>query len=307
MRQFEPHTRKRDERPIRREQRSFYKGLISDIPINELPVGKNLDYVAIADGENVICYEKHCEGRTGTMLIDSGAVDVPSLYTGISATKSGSTITVSAGHTPDDNDIGSYFIWPTSGDHELITARNGSTYTVSRSTAQAAAVANGELRAEVNAWEWHDIHKKYILHIGQKLYYSDWDTNAWTEIYCTSPESLPNNTKSAITIRGNDAILWNSNGVFRIEIYADVPEFYKINNAMREQTIENVDETTDKVYGRRYITALARMSGNTLLNRLDSNQTISISHFCGKSCFLPDRITRTTGRRESSFKWFIRF
>lgn len=259
-----------DQQRIDRDQKMFSGGMNSDDVISMLPENQ------IAYSANWILHDMYADVRSGTEILSS--TELPSLYTGITATKSGTTITVTGGHTVAAADVGKYFVWDNGADEdEYITAANtvAGTYTVNSSTARSAATA-ATMRAEPNALIWHKGQKKYILMIGQKLYYAPWNVTAWTEIYSLSPNDLPVDAKSKIVIRGDNAYLFNTDGtnggIYMIRLGDTIPVYKKINITMNTRTIsDSGQETEDIKYCRRYITTMCEMSGNTLLNRINGN------------------------------------
>ena len=254
---------------ITRRVDRFDRGWVDDYPAT------SIGDAALYDVENWIVYQKYCMMRSGTTVIGTSAL--PSLYTGIAATKSGTTITISGGYTVtvDDTEVGWYFVHD-DDTHDYITSSTaiGNTLTVSSTTTRAASTA-GWIRAEINARDWHETQQKIVMLLGQKLYYSTWNTATWSEIYCLSQDDLPTDAKSRLLAKGDDLYLLNSNGWYRVELSATVPVFYKINNAMTEQTIGDIGETTENKYSRRYLCSLTAMTGNTLLDRTSSAQTVA--------------------------------
>lgn len=268
-RQMEIVSRVFAERPLRRQQDSYKDGVVNDLDPTEISDS------AVWDSENWILFPGHAEMRSGTRRISSTLL--PLISAGVIGSKSGAVITITSGHTVSDEDVGRYYIHP-SGANELIIAVNedNNQVTVSTSATQAASTPSypAAIRAKVNALEWHPVHEIYLLLIGRKVYTAGWDVSAWSEVYCTTPGDLPAVAVSSFKIYGDDAYLYNTNGIFKIEVSAETPEFYKVNNEVSTQTITSLPKNDDRQYSRRYLWTLARMSGSTLLNRLNGGVVV---------------------------------
>lgn len=256
-----PTTQRQAQVEINRRHRSFRRGIISDAHPMDVPQD------GLYGSDNVDVYPGRCEVRPGYKRMSDEKL--PGIGTGISASKSGTTITISAGYSPSSDNEGDYFSFPSGNDY-LITSVSGSDLTVTDSTAESDTTT-GKIRQEVNSEIWHPVHKKRVMHIGTRIYSSDWDITSWTRVYGLS--TAPSNKKSRMKIFGDNVFLYNDNGVYIIEMGETVPTFQKLNNTMLESTITEVDESTTKKYGRRYTVTMSELSGNYLNDRWDG-QTI---------------------------------
>jgi hypothetical protein len=263
-----PGTRRSAERQVIRRHHSFRRGVMSDGPQTSVPLD------GVWDSENVILYGDRGETRSGTRLLNASHAEFPAVTdgTGISATKSGTTITISSGYTLSASNVGDYFQWSDDGKNELITAvdtgDNSCTVTSSRAH---TATTTGRIRQECNAAFWDKINKKHVVLVGSKVYYADWKVTAWTEAYCLST-TAPANAKSIMRQFGDNIYLWNENGKYVIKMSATVPIVERLNNTMMECSIASVPQTEDLAYGRRYTATMIEMLGSYLTNSYEGNE-----------------------------------
>lgn len=263
-----PRTRRESEWQDVARHHSFRRGMMADVPRTSVPLD------GVFDADNVFLYEDRVETRSGSRLLNASHAAFPAVTngTGISASKSSTTITITAGYTLSSGNIGDYFQWADDNKCELITAVNtgDNSCTVTSSRTHTAAVANGRIRAECNAAIWDKINKKHVIQIGTKIYSADWNIASWNEVYCIST-TAPANTKSTMRQFGDDIYLWNSNGKFIIRMSATIPTVARLNNTMIECPITSIPETTTLVFGRRYTATMIDMSGSYLLNSYEGN------------------------------------
>lgn len=180
-------------------------------------------------------------------------------------------------YTLSNSDIGRFFNWG-NGHRYLITACTSTTIVTNDSTAESTTVV-GKIEAAVNAFEWHPISRKWILHIDTRIFLSDsWEMNSWTEINRNSVRT-PNETRSVIKIYGNNAILFNSAGIFAIELEdkdfvhyhllnADIPPYGDISSAQ-------------SIYGRRYLFSYSRLAGVGALRSRGPESSAQVLHESG--------------------------
>ena len=262
-----PRTRRQTEWLIARRHHSFRRGVMSDGPRVSVPLD------GIWESDNVILYGDRGEVRSGTRLLNASHADYPAVEngTGISATKSGTTIIISAGYTLSSANVGDYFQWSDDGKNELIISVSvGDNSCVVTSSRTHTATTTGRIRSECNAAIWDKINKKHVILAGTKVYYADWEISSWTEAYCLST-TAPANTKSIMRQFGDNIYLWNSNGKYIIEMSATIPVVERLNNTMIECPLSSTDETETLVYGRRYTATMIEMLGSYLLNSYEGN------------------------------------
>jgi hypothetical protein len=271
-----PRTRRESEWQIIARHHSFRRGVMSDGPRTSVALD------GVWESDNVFLYEDRAEVRGGTRVLNSSHATFPEIAngTGIIASKSGTTITISAGYTLSSANVGDYFQWPDDGKCELITAvnvgDNSCTVTSSRTHTTTTTTDPASIRAECNAAIWDKINKRHVILAGTKAYYADWDIASWTEIYCLSAIA-PANTKSIMRQFGDDIYLWNSNGKFIMHTSATIPTMSRLNNTMIPCPLSDIEETETLVYGRRYTCSMVDMSESYLLNSYEGNTILQES------------------------------
>lgn len=254
-----PRTRRESEWQLSRRHHSSRRGVMSDYARGDIPPD------GVWESDNVILRgSPFGEVRSGTMLINTSHADLPAVSggTGISASKSGSMIIISAGYALSSINVGDYFQWGSGGDNELITSVDAqNNLCIVSSSRTHVNTTTGRIRQEVNADIWDKVNKKHVILLGTKVYYADWNVSSWTEAYCISG-TAPANTKSIMRQYGKNIYLWNSNGKYIIEMGATIPTISKLNNTMLECPIDDIAETSSLVYGRRYTATMIEMLGS---------------------------------------------
>lgn len=264
-----PRTRRESEWRFERRHRGFRRGMMSDWLRTDIPLD------GVYESNNVILSSENGRVRGGTRLLNvTNHASLPTTDTGIRATKSGSTVTITGGGFNFDSDyVGDYFSWGDGTDYELITVVGSALSATVHTTTAHSATSSGTIRREVNAHIWDKIHKKHVILIGTKAYYAAWNVASWTEIYCVGAVA-PANNKSIMRQYGNDIYLWNSNGKYVIEMGVSVPTISRLNNAMIQCSVAGVTETADKTYARRYVMTMAEMLGDYFSNSYNGNTIV---------------------------------
>lgn len=262
-----PRSRRESEWMFPVRHHSFRRGVMSDGPRTSVPPD------GVWASENVILYNNRAETRGGTKKLSASQAHFPTpeTWTGISASKTGYTVTISAGFVLTSANVGDYFYWPDDKTYEIITAVDTGTnsFTSNVSTAHIAATA-GRIRREPNANIWDKVNKKIVVQAGTRIYYAPWNCTSWTEAYCLST-TAPADTKSIMRQYGKNIFLWNSNGQFIIKMGDTVPVVERLNNTMISCPLTGIDETTALTYGRRYTCTMIEMVGNYLDNSYGNN------------------------------------
>lgn len=261
-----PRTRRESEWQITARHHSSRRGVMSDGPRTSVPLD------GMWDSDNVILYgDDRKEGRGGTRRISLTTADFPAIAggTGITASKTGTTITLS-GYSLTSANIGDYFQWSDDGKCELITAVGGSGTCTVQSSRTHTATTTGRIRREPNAATWDKVNKKHVILAGTKVYYAPWNVTAWTEAYCISP-TAPASTKSVMRQFGNNIYMWNSNGQYVIRMSAVIPTVERLNNTMITCPLTSISATETLIYGRRYTSTMVEMLGNYLTNSYNGN------------------------------------
>lgn len=261
-------------RQIRRRHSRFGRGMMRDLPRESLP-----PYSAWYSENWRLYDDRPAEVRAGTYRIAS--TQLPTLATGISMSKSGTTVTVTSGYSLTADNVGDYLVWPDGdGENEYITSVNVGAQTcevTSSSTHDATAL--GKIRQEINAAIWDSKNSKHVILIGTKVYYAAWNVASWSEAYCVAA-TAPANAKSVMRQKGDNIYLWNDNGIYRIEMGLTVPIVSRLNNDTLEPTIGDVAQAVDYDYGRRYTVTMVERSGNALNARPAPQSDDTVQESC---------------------------
>ena len=239
---------------IVKSQSHFDAGVFNDIPASTCPDNGVFKLV------NLINYGNRLVGRPGSKRWSN--TTLPSLRTGYSLSKTGTTVTKTVGTDFTSDDIGNYIVHD-DGAHERITAyTSAAVVTVHSSTARAASTS-AWVRSPVNGMYFHKTESKHILHIGTKLYYaSDIDISAWTEIYCASVDALANGESTFGEI-GQYVVIFNSGGIYKADLSSSPVIYYKTNTSVPTIAISNANtQGVSYPYGRRYVYSMLRLSGD---------------------------------------------
>lgn len=274
---FSPHSRQQDERLITRYQKDFSAGMFDDIPASSIPDD------GVAYLKNFDNYGDRLVGRSGCKEWgDYGSLtpcaDLPSYATGIDSesTASGNirTVIINSGYSFTADDIGSYFVHD-DGTHERILSVTSTTEINTRSIDSSDKTSSAAwLRGQVNGMYFHKFLKKIILHIGSEIYIArDIYISAWDLTYCSSYAS-PSNELSFFDEVNNDVFLFNSNGVYKIDISQHPSEdvfYYKINTHV---PTDRISDTGNNLYKYRYLYSLSRLDGSGERNRQSTGVSI---------------------------------
>lgn len=112
----------------------------------------------------------------------------------------------------------------------------------------------------VYAREIYKKGRKIVILIGTRLYYTDIAMTSWTEIQKKTKDA-PTATFSVLFEKGDYLFLWNANGLFKIDMEADAPCYWRANAVVPTHTMTEAAETGVKTYGRRYIQTMSILSG----------------------------------------------
>lgn len=263
---FSPHTRQQDERLINRVQKDFSAGVFGDVPGTSIPEN------GVAELKNFKNMGDRLIGRTGSRKWGdystyTETADLPSYATGITSTSTvvgtTRTITIAGYSATEDEDLNSFFVHD-DGTHEKITAVNSTSEIETRTESSDSKSSSAAwLRKQVNGLYFHKFLKKILLFIGRDIYVArDISISEWDLCYCDSYVK-PDNSVSIFDEINNEVILFNPNGIYKIDI-SDHPSstcyYYKINAEVPSSKIQDTADTTNN-YGYRYVYGLARLSG----------------------------------------------
>ncbi len=249
-----PSTKQRDTRPIYRKQYKYDAGVYNDIP------GSAVLDNAVALLQNWINFGNRLIGRGGCKRISNTlppTIDDRGPY---SATKSGSTVTLSSGDITSA-DIGLYVWWSDTRTYERITAVTSTTvFTVNVSTSHSA-VTDMTLTGALNGNYYHKPKGKALTLIHNKLYVSDYDMSSYTECV-RSGINAPSYFKSVMDEFQNFVFLFNRQNIFKIDLSHNPPVYYPVNASIPTVKITNSGSKADATpYGYRYLYTMVRLSG----------------------------------------------
>jgi hypothetical protein len=266
---FQPRSRLENEVKITKNQNDFSAGMIQDVPASLIPEQ------GLAELDNIIDYGDRLTTRTGTKQWSTTIL--PSLRTGynVTSTVTGTTRTVVwvSGTTFTADDIGNFFVFA-DGTHERIRT-NADTHTITTETDVTTAknTTTGYIRGAINCIYYHKVLKKIVILIGTKIYISDAVTiSSWTQAYsCSSVD--PSNFISSAQEYNNCVFIFNSNGIFKLDLTAAPYSFYKCNSANPTTRIIDSIPTTAQLaadstlddYKYRYIYSYSRFDGTSVL------------------------------------------
>ena len=239
---FKRRSKRQDQsdRPV--TQTDFSGALVKNAPHDEIPPK------ALAGLINAHAFPTEIVPRFGTRLIN---FTVPSIKTGITASKAGTIIT-SSGFTEDD--VSNYFVWPDENVHdEIIEYISDTQIRVHRSNTKSDT-AGCWMHGRLNLWEWHQSQRKMVWQWGERVYVNEISLSggfvilsSLVEALCVSRER-PTNVISDWSEMDDFGVIYNSNGTFLVEF--DTPTIFKKNTPVPSSLPDDVERSTDSK--RRY-------------------------------------------------------
>lgn len=273
---FSPHSKQEDEREIVRIQNDFSSGVYRDIPASELPDD------GISDLKNMKDFGAYLEGRSGSKewgdySTFTSCAELPVLISGISSSSTvvgnERTVTGLSDTTFNDYKIGDYFIHD-DGTHERITSIiSNSVLTTRTETSDSKSSSNAKIRDKVNGIYFHSYSRKVILVIGTKIYISnDYTMTQWIECSFIGKNTISNSI-STFGELNQYLLIFNANGIYRLNTEDFPYEIYRINSAVPTSMITN--STSSGAYVKRYSYTLSRILNTGLTgNRLTSGAVL---------------------------------
>lgn len=251
-------------KPFNYNTDNFGMGIIKDMPATEIPDN------SLADGENVNVYPGEVQGRLGTELYTN--LEIPPLTgrEGLTASKTGYIITTTANQFTID-DVSNYFVWSMGPNadpvhEEIIRFINGFSVEVAVSST-VAATGNCYLRGRSNltdgkgnGWGFHKILKKQVHVYGDEIWITDVAMTAWTKCLITSRDKPSNALSFYQNFDENSALIFNSNGIFKVDLLYETPIAYKFNSPIPDVAISAQPETGNTSYQYGYIYSTARLA-----------------------------------------------
>jgi hypothetical protein len=218
---------------------------------------------ALSDGLNVTVMNAEIQGRTGSTLFTSLTFPLISGRTFV-ASKTGAVVTAPTG-TFTLADVGNSIYYQSgSQQYDLITAYTDSaTVTVEDSNAQGTNINCG-IRGGINAAGWHKVMQKFVFMIGSAFYIADNAITAFTAVPVISLD-LPFNTKSDFACYKTYALIFNGNGIYKIDLADSFPVAYRINVSAPLKTIVDSVATTTHTYN--YLVSATRLKTQGYVDR----------------------------------------
>lgn len=266
MRNFIPRTAKQNENLITRKQPEgapFAGGMYGDLPASTIPDN------AIADSVGYIPFPKRLEPCGG--CVEWSDLVLPTLpgRTGYAIVKHGYIITKSAGTDFSDSDVGNWIVHDDGGNDRIEAVISTNQVRVKNSTARAASTA-AAVRGPVNGRYYHRAQNKILLHIDTRLFYTTPELISYTQCYCISYRDLANSA-SEMDELGNDIVIFNANGIFKVNILPNDITYYKTNTPIPTELITGVSKSPAKPYGYKYTYTMSSIAGTgQARNRLTS-------------------------------------
>jgi len=247
-----PGSNKSDKAIYPYDTHSFESGLIKGAP--RIPDN------AIADGYDIVVHPDHICGREGSTLFTSVVIPPIDGRTGYTATKTGNVITSAASFV--DSDVSSFFVFPGSPDshYEILEVLTGNTVRVSNTT-DRASTAGCYLRGATNLSAWHKIQLKWIFVWGTQVYTAAWNIPSLTRCTVISVgEELSDSVCGYDDFDENTGLIFNSNGMFKVDLSYDAPIVYKINIPTPDKTILDQNKSETSEYNYHYVYSAMRLS-----------------------------------------------
>jgi hypothetical protein len=258
MRNFAPLTPRQAQELITRKQPAgepFAGGMYGDLPASSIPDN------AISDSIGYIPFPKRLEPCGG--CLEWSDLTLPTLpgRTGYALVKHGRIVTKSSGQDFTDDDVGNWIIHD-DGTNDLIeTLINTTQVSVKDGTTRAASSA-AAIRGPLNGKYYHRAQNKILIHIDTRLFYTTPEFIEYTECYCISYRGLGNSASEMDEIE-NDIIIFNANGLFKVNLLPNDITYYKINSPIPTELITGTPVTPALKYGYKYTYSLARITGSS--------------------------------------------
>lgn len=235
--------------------------------IKDGPSSKNPDN-SLADGFNVNCYPTEVQGRLGSRLYTD--LSIPPLTGRINYTASKTDYRITAvGANFASADLSSYFVFPGAEQRhfEIIKVINGNVCETNIK-GNIDSTPGCYLRGKQNVFGFHKILKKWVFMYGADLYIADLEMTAFTTVQTVSYLKPSDAISTYYDFNEFSGLLFNSNGIFKIDISLEIPLCYKINIPIPQTAITAQPATVGLLYQYGYIYGAARLEGHGLRDRL---------------------------------------
>ena len=239
LKNFAPKSKLQSDNHIVKHQADFSEGLYEDIPKSTIPDN------AVAKLTNFINHGNRLLGRCGSK--EYTATKLPFIQDSsgdlefAGATKSDYQITVTHGFNEDDYEdyIGYYIYWPDTATYERIESVVDATH-INVDTDATHDPSTIKLRGPVNGLFYHKTQKQIILHIDTRIFVSkDIEITEWKQAYCLSLDTV-NSYPSQMDELQHYTIIFNSNGIFKLDLTKEHPTFFKLNTPIPHVKLDDV-------------------------------------------------------------------
>jgi hypothetical protein len=259
LKEFQPRSQRQNEAGVeivQPENNPFKAGVLNDLPGSSIP--KN----GLSESVGYIPFEDRIEPCGGCSPWSDTPLPPLTGRTGYSFYKTGNLIIKTVGTDFSSGDVGNWIVHD-DGTHELIDAYvSTSTVQVTTTTAHEASTA-GWVRAQINNEPPEKPQDLNLLHIGTRLFVFDAEVTEYIECYCLSYRGLLN-SYSVVDFEGDYAIIFNANGIFRLDIGNGAPYFFwKINSPVPQTLLTGVAKAITKPYGYKHTYSMARIAGDS--------------------------------------------
>lgn len=232
-----PGSDKQDKGLVPYEMVNFSGAVVKGIAASQLPEN------ALADAHDVIIYPTEIAGREGNVLYTTVTIPPIDNRTGYTASMTDDIITASANIFTAD-DISNYFVFPGNPDkhYEIVDLLADNQVRVHMFDTQPLTTGCW-LRGKTNLMQWQRINRKWIFMWGQQIYCAELALTSLVRCRVISRD-LPNNAISGYDDFDNlSGLIFNSNGIFKINFEYQVPLVYKINVPVPDQKIDDKELT----------------------------------------------------------------
>lgn len=243
----------------------FGAGIIRDEPHSELPEE------ALADGFNIIAHARYLEGRPGTILY--GTVPTPTIdgTATFSAIKSGTLVTATTAVFSQAM-VSNFVVFPGSPEQHYEIVRYVDEYNVHVDAVGLIPLTSGcRLRGRLNIAKVHSMSRQWVLLFGTELYLRNANMTSQTRVVVVSRDQPSNATSAWATLDKYSGFVFNSNGIYRVELTESPPLAYRINVPVPDVRIADETRTDEDDFNYRILYGAARLTGSApLRTRLDA-------------------------------------
>lgn len=264
-----PKTQLQASSLIQKEQTSFSGGLCVDNPSSE----QNID--ELSGLENTIGFSSFLEGRKGCRKMSD--LQLPTvLGRSITGVSKNANKVMSDDLLLQDFTLGRYLVWP-DGYNDQITDFDISdkSFTSRKTIDSSVSGLICSIRDRVFSAAWNKKLKLFVIHIGDKLYYTDNDFSSWNEIVRISNiNGKIGHSFSKMSEDGDMMVVFNSEGIYRIAWDSNGGYYYQINGGQPRMKINSVEKNSSSDYGRRVIYTLSRIDGDSRGDRITTGNVL---------------------------------